>query len=281
MTESRIIISLIVPTYNAAAWLTECVTSVTGQLPDNCELILVDDGSSDGTAQAVCRYAEERSNITAIPRAHGGVSAARNAGLDAARGAYIAFLDCDDCLKEDFFSQGLRLIESGADLYIGGFEHVDPDKTTPMALADKIYDTASDFADDYIRNRHLLVYSACNKFYKNSIIKEYGIRFERGLSFGEDRLFNFEYLRHCGRIETSHMIMFRYIHRNADSASYKKFPDQEKTVLRLHRAKMDCFLNLSKGTTEEEKNSFIRYDRETERTRLLKYYSLADLHEFL
>ena len=253
-------LSLIVPTYNAADWLDECVTSVTHQLPKSCELILVDDGSSDGTAEKICRYAKNRNNITAIPCAHGGVSVARNTGINAARGEYIAFLDCDDCLKEGYFKQCRRLLESGADLYIAGFERVEPEETIPMLLTDKTYETVSDFADEYIRIRSLLIYSACNKFYKNSIIKDHNVRFEEGLSFGEDRLFNYEYLRHCECIETSSMIMFLYMQRKADSASKRKFPNQEETLLRLHRAKMDCFLTLSKGTTKEEKDDFVKRD---------------------
>lgn len=259
MIPSQIRISLIVPTYNASAWLDECVTSVTQQLPQDCELILVDDGSSDGTAQAICEYAEGRSNVVAVPCVHRGVSAARNTGIDAAGGKYLAFLDCDDCLKEDYFTHSLRILESDADLYIGGFERVESEAATPMRLNDKKYRTVSDFADDYIRNRNLLIYSACNKFFKNSIIKAHGIHFEEGLSFGEDRLFVFEYLRYCARIETTGMILFRYMQRNPDSASKRPFPDQENILLRLHRAKVDCFLSLSKGTSKEERDCFERY----------------------
>ena len=72
----------------------------------------------------------------------------------------------------------------------------------PLMLADRTYNTASDFADDYVRTRHLLVYSACNKFYRKEIIDENGIRFKENLSFGEDRLFNYTYLRYCGSVTT-------------------------------------------------------------------------------
>ena len=97
---------------------------------------------------------------------------------------------------------------------------------------------------------------------------EHGIRFEEGLSFGEDRLFNYEYLPHCGRIETTDLCMFRYIQRKEDSASKRIFPDHEAMILRLHRAKMDCILGLSKGTSAEEREAFLQDDLAMERKRL-------------
>ena len=257
--------SFIIPAYNCAGFMEETIGSVISQLPENCELIVVDDGSSDETPRLRVSYA-----------GHGGVSAARNAGLDMAEGEWVTFMDCDDCLKDGFFESSIPLLNADTDLYIFSFERVEflqdspgEELVSPLLVADRVYETASDFADEYVRTRHLLVYSACNKFYRKEILDEYGIRFREGLSFGEDRLFNYEYLKCCGSVITSSVRMFRYMQRNPESASKRSFPDYFNTIMMLHNAKMDCFLKLSGGTTGAEKRSFAGYDLSTEMSRMI------------
>ena len=273
-------LSIVIPTYNCADYLDETISSVICQLPGDCELIIVDDGSSDGTAELLREYGIKSDRIRIILCEHTGVSGARNAGLDRAAGEWIAFMDCDDCLKKDFFENSIPLINDKTDLYIFSFERVEPlpgtsdrELVAPLMLSDRLYETASDFADDYVRTRHLLVYSACNKFYRKSILDRFGIRFRKDLSFGEDRLFNYDYMMHCGRIATSSVRMFRYMQRNPESASKRSFPDYFDTIMMLHRAKMECFLNLSEGTTKTEKRAFAGYDLSTETGRMIDRFS--------
>ena len=270
------LVSFIIPTFNCIEYLDETISSVISQLPGNCELIIVDDGSSDGTADSLKKYAVKYDRLKLILREHAGVSEARNAGLDQAAGEWVAFMDCDDCLKKDFFEKSIPLINDKTDLYIFSFERVeilpgtsDKELVAPLMVSDRLYETASDFADDYVRTRHLLVYSACNKLYRKSILDRFSIRFRKGLSFGEDRLFNYDYLMHCGSIATSSVRMFRYMQRNPDSASKRSFPDYYDTIMMLHKAKMECFLNLSEGTTRTEKRAFAGYDLSTEIGRMI------------
>lgn len=259
-------ISLIIPTYNCMSYLEETMESVLSQICGDMELILVDDGSTDGTAEKLAEYRNHNVKIRLCE--HGGVSAARNAGIEMATGEWVAFMDCDDCLKEGFLKASLKVLKEDADLFIFSFERVDfvpegedfAEKVTPMTVEDRFYETTSEFADHYIRSKRLLVYSACNKFYRKTILDEHGIRFHEGLDFGEDRLFNYEYLGFCGAIVTSSEVMFRYMQRNADSASKKIYADHHDTVMMLHEAKVKCFTGLSKGTSETEKSDFIAYD---------------------
>ncbi len=266
-------LSLIIPAYNCAEYLHETLDSVLSQLPDDCELIVVDDGSADETPDILRSYAAEYRGLRIALKENGGVSSARNMGLDVAEGRWVAFMDCDDVLKGSFFEKALSLTETAADLCIFSFERVElmeaDELVAPLMVADRIYNTVSDFADEYVRTRHLLVYSACNKFYKKEILDEYGIRFRKGLSFGEDRLFNYEYLNCCGSVITSSVRMFRYMQRNPESASKRSFPDYFNTIMMLHNAKMDCFLKLSGGTTGAEKRSFAGYDLSTEVSRMI------------
>ena len=95
-------------------------------------------------------------------------------------------------MKEGFLEKSLPLTESGADLYIFGIERSLLSGNRELwAVNNNVYPEVSDFADDYIRVRKLLVYSNCNKFYRRSVIEKQGVRFDETSVFGEDRLFNF------------------------------------------------------------------------------------------
>ena len=263
-------LSVIIPTYNCWEFLSECLQSILQQLPSDCELIIADDGSDDRTAELLAGYEGAHENLHIVYREHEGASAARNAGLDAAAGEFVAFIDCDDCMRDGFLRDSLPLLDAGTDLYIFGIERFPLSGVRELwTVHDKIYPDASAFADEYVRVRQLLVYSNCNKFYRRSVIEEHRLRFDESMDFGEDRMFNYRYLSNCcGRIVTSSLIMLHYIQRNADSMSSKHIPGYFPCVRNLHEAKMYCFLSLSKRTTEEEKRDFIAYDisREVEKT---------------
>lgn len=93
---SELLLSVIVPVYNAAATLEKCAASVLDQAPEAAELILVDDGSADDSPALCDRLAAEDCRVRVIHQKNGGASAARNAGLAAARGRYVQFVDADD-----------------------------------------------------------------------------------------------------------------------------------------------------------------------------------------
>ena len=261
------LLSVILPAYNCESYLTQTLESVLSQLTDDCELIVVDDGSSDATAEILKQYEGVKENLQIAYRDHAGVSGARNHGLDMARGEYVAFLDCDDCLEQGFLQKSLPLLEKQAGLYILGIERIHLEGNSEFwTVADRCYDSVSDFADAYIRTRQLLIYSNCNKFYRRSFIEQAHLRFEEGVDFGEDRLFNYGYLRllegqdlHPAVI-TSSLVMLRYIQRSRMSQSSKSVPHYFRRVMRLHEEKIRCFFDLSKGTSQEERLDFQAYD---------------------
>ena len=262
-------LSVVIPTYNCLSYLDECLRSVLRQLPDDCELIAVDDGSDDGTAQALAGYVDAHPRFRFVLCEHSGASGARNTGLDLARGAYVTFIDCDDCLREGFLACSLPMLSRGADLYIFGIERIPLSGIREYwTVQDRVYPDASAFADEYVRIRQLMIYSNCNKFYRRCIIEKLRLRFAEGIAFGEDRLFNYRYLTACGCVVTSSQIMLQYIQRSDQSMSSRHIPAYFSLARGLHEAKMDCILRLSGGTTETEKLEFIAYDvsREIEKT---------------
>ena len=268
-TNEKKLLSFIVPTYNCSEFVKDCLESILGQLPENCELITVDDGSEDGTQEILKTYAESHANMQAITLEHKGVSCARNAGLDVAQGEFVSFIDCDDELQEGFLERSLPLTKKDFDLFVFGIERVPISGIREYwTVPDKEYPNISDYADDYVLHRRLLIYSNCNKFYRRSVIEKNAIRFDEGLDYGEDRLFNFEFLSGCGGVMSSSLLMLKYLQRSDESMSTRHIPNFFTEALKLHDAKMNCFLKLSKGTTDEEKLDFVAYDfaKEMERT---------------
>ena len=256
-----ILLSVIVPAYNCIQYIEDGLKSITDQLREDMELIVVDDGSSDGTAEKLAEYRGIRDNIRICLCEHKGAAGARNTGIEKAGGEYLAFMDCDDCLCQGFFRDFRGLLQEQADLYIFGIRREFLNGTSQhWSVADRIYSTVSDFADEYIRTRHLLIYSNCNKLYRSSLIKTNRIRFDEALSFGEDRLFNYHYLGSCGKIVTSSLTMLRYIQHEGPSMSSCHIPDFFPKIMRLHEEKVRCFHALSKGTSESEKRQFAAYD---------------------
>ena len=271
-------LSMIVPTYNCEAYLREGLDSILDQMSREHELIVVDDGSTDGTREKLAEYEEEwqgrrreqnqeqEPNLRIRYESHRGASAARNIGLEMADGRYVAFMDCDDCMEEGFLEKSRPMLEKNGALYIFGIRReLLSGEIEDWSVNDQVYDSMSDFADEYIRKRKMLIYSNCNKFYSRRIIEEAQICFEEGVAFGEDRLFNYRYLIECGKLEdtgvvTSSLTMLRYIERKQESMSTKPIPDYHRQIIRLHREKMNCFLGLSRGTTEEERQDFEEYD---------------------
>lgn len=109
------LVSVIIPVYNRMDYLAECLDSVLNQSHHTMEIILIDDGSTDGTLELCNQYAQKDSRVVVIAADHGGVSAARNLGLDAAKGSFIFFVDSDDVIHPALAETLLRsLTESGA-----------------------------------------------------------------------------------------------------------------------------------------------------------------------
>lgn len=186
-------ISVIVPVYNVEPYLRRCVDSILAQTFSDLEILLVDDGSTDGSPAICDEYTGKDSRVKAFHKPNGGLSSARNLGLDAAAGQYIAFVDSDDYIDRTMYEQLLlALRQAGADISIGGFQKVDgqdafigepgsvaPSKLTGMQALEKLY------TPDYV------YYTiACNKLFKKELFSVY--RFPEGKLF-EDGYAAFRY----------------------------------------------------------------------------------------
>lgn len=140
------LISVIVPVYNSEAFLTRCVDSIRNQTYKNLEIILVDDGSTDASGPLCDAFQAEDPRIRVIHQANGGLSCARNRGLDLCRGEYIAFVDSDDYIAPDMYQQMLScLLQESVDIsvcqwqyeYANGQQVIDSSKINPSVFGKK------------------------------------------------------------------------------------------------------------------------------------------------
>ena len=119
-------ISVIVPVYNTEKFLKNCISSIANQTYKDLEIILVNDGSTDNSGKICDDFAQKDSRIKVIHQSNKGVGAARNAGLDVAKGAYIGFVDSDDILRPDMYEFLLNnLIVHNADISVCGVQKID------------------------------------------------------------------------------------------------------------------------------------------------------------
>lgn len=195
-------VSIIVPIYNSEKYLDECINSIRQQSYENIEIILVDDGSTDSSVSICDRHASADNRITVYSKKNGGVSSARNFGVDKARGEYIAFADSDDILKPELIETLVTCLEKNqVDRACGGFEHLYEDghrvyrKTRIPDGKYKTEDLLPIMIDDGTLSGFMFS-GVYNSVYKKEIIDAYDIRFKENIKYNEDGLFSFEYALH-------------------------------------------------------------------------------------
>lgn len=187
-------VSVVIPIYNVEKYLRECVDSVRNQTYRDLEIILVDDGSPDHCGEICDAYAEEDARIKVIHKKNGGLSDARNAGLDIAEGEYIYFLDSDDYIKSDAIELLVQCIEKEqADLVYFEAETIFEDFEDPNYREEFIrsnrYKTAAGAAVHLSHLRHGEYFSvAWLLFMRSDFLKENRLRFYKGI-IHEDELF--------------------------------------------------------------------------------------------
>lgn len=191
-------ISIIVPVYKVECYLHRCVDSILTQTFQDFELILVDDGSPDNCPAICDEYAAKDSRVRVIHKVNGGVSSARNAGLDAACGTYIMFCDSDDYVDCGWCQELYNAVSAHpASCVVSNLVRVFPDKTTIMAPQNSpIAGTIS-----YYKMFSLgLSGFTVNKIYNRKILNEHKIRFDPEIHIGEDVGFNVQYYQCCDNI---------------------------------------------------------------------------------
>lgn len=177
--------SIIIPAYNVAEYLEKCVASVAAQTCGDWEAILVDDGSTDGLTGALCDRlaAEQGGRVQVIHQQNGGLGAARNTGMDAARGEYLVFLDSDDYLAPEMLATlSGRIDETHCDIYTFGFR-VEPGGAVHL---DDL-PAARPFTLETCPRLLLATPNAWNRIYRRAFFQESGVRYPGRVWFEDIR----------------------------------------------------------------------------------------------
>ncbi|WP_051190344.1 glycosyltransferase family 2 protein [Kaistella palustris] len=224
-------ISVIVPVYNAGKYLEQCIESIVRQKIADFEIILINDGSTDRSGEICDKYVCLDERVRVFHQQNAGVSNARNVGIKAAVGEWITFIDSDDYITENYFNSitdnlnaDWILVNISRDLNSEIHEH--------LKLVDRRYEKTS-FIKDFFLYPHFP--GPWAKFFKRDIIINNKLQFNPDLKFGEDALFNLQYLNLCKIIQTN--TKTTYIYRDTENGLSQLHFDIKNDRLLYHEIK--------------------------------------------
>ena len=215
------LVSIIIPAYNAKKTLPRCLDSLVDQDYTNIEIIVCNDESKDGTMDAASQYAARDARIKALSLQRGGISKARNAGLQAAAGEYIMFCDSDDTFEKNACSLMVEAIR-GHEMAIAHFNFIVGKISSDRGLvADGSILSEDTFLDLVVRKPGTFYISALwNKIYRADIIRDHGLSFDPFYTWGEDFAFNMEYFAHVHSVKCCPASIYNYF-KSANSSSMR------------------------------------------------------------
>lgn len=230
-------ISLVMPVYNSEKSIKESIESVILQTYSNWELVIVDDGSVDNSANICDSYSNQDQRIKVCHIRNEGVSHARNYGISIASGDLLCFLDSDDRLVPQALSIIIDNFKEN-DLLIFGYIEMPTQKKHSLNKT-LTFDSIDNFAKSYqaLDSSHLLNVP-WNKCFRTARLKENKIYFPEDLSMGEDLLFNLQYLEKCNSIKVVHHVLYEYNVSSLGSLS-KKIRQDTITIQRRLKESVD------------------------------------------
>ena len=231
-------ISVIVPVYNGKETLVRCVQSLRNQTYEDLEIILVDDGSTDGSGALCSALSREDARIRVIRKENGGVSSARNRGIEAAKGEYVLFMDSDDYMEPVMAEKMLEGIGED-DIAICGFHHHYQGRDVLRIPEVPGQSGEENFLSLYGQG---FLNMPWNKLYRRELMGS----FDESLSLGEDLLFNLDYLRRADGISVVKEALCHYIQDDTGvSLSSRKRTDRLELAKRIWRETRAFYRELS------------------------------------
>ncbi len=223
------LVSIVIPVYNAEKYLSECLESVIGQTYKDIEILLINDGSTDKSGEICEQYAKKDARVKVVNKKNEGVSAARNDGIELAKGEYISFIDSDDVVDENYIlSMYQKSEETGADLTLCRYSNLidgrffDVAEDLPEVLdVDLNNGEFVNFVCRLLDYKSLVFGSSCRTLFKKSVVKQ--TRFNTSIKISEDLLFLLSITLQSKRIASVNEHLYFYRQTNSSvTASYKK-----------------------------------------------------------
>ena len=213
-------ISIIVPVYNVEAYLERCVESILKQTYTNLEILLVNDGSTDKSGELCDKLALRDHRIRVIHKENGGLSDARNRGIDEANSNLIGFIDSDDYIDEDMYEILYRqMVASKADLSMCGHYDVYHQIPEKQVAEIKTWELMPEEAIKMVMEAKILSVTAVNKLYKKALFEQ--LRFRIG-KIAEDAFIMVDLIHQCSKIVATNEKKYYYVHRE-NSITTQKF----------------------------------------------------------
>lgn len=257
------LVSIIVPIYNVEQYIEECIKSIVNQTLTQIEIILVNDGTKDDSINKIKKYIDNDDRIILINKENGGLSSARNKGLEIAKGDYILFIDSDDYIDTDMVQEMYESMSSNdLDIVMCGYKRVENEK---------VYEVHPPIESNIIFNKEDIIkiveqghntksiWFVWRNMYRKDILTKNSLTFNEDIKFGEDSVFNMNSFLSSNKIMSIDKCLYNY-RLNPNSLTQSKHkPNLEENVMLQYCEKIKIVkdYNLNKGTTKKINIYFI------------------------
>lgn len=228
-------VSIIVPAYNSERTISRCIDSLLFQTYSNIEIIIINDGSVDNTIDICNDYIKNYENIKFISKENGGVSSARNVGLDISTGDYICFVDADDTIEKEAIKSLVNLItQADADLGVCNVRVINEfdkkqDKFELFDLTKLLIDKITYEEQEFHSNVSLYKGYLCNKIFKSCIAKK--IRLNEKIHYCEDELFLKDYVKLASKVVYTSWPLYNYYVADKNASSWDTWNEKKITII--------------------------------------------------
>lgn len=268
------LVSIIIPVYKVEKYLKECLESIVNQTYENLEIILVNDGSPDSCGKICDEYARKDARVRVIHKENGGLSSARNAGLDIANGEYISFVDSDDAVNEKFIEILYKMcIENNCDIAECDFMRF----KNEIVCSNMTQNQIDIFSNRKMQNKLFICGESIktvvvwNKLYKKYLFKD--VRFPVG-KIHEDEATTYKILYYCKANIATSILQLYYYRESSNSIMGKKYNTKRLDILEAYEIRKDFYKE--KNEVELYKKSLINYAETLRNCYLMVYLNVED-----
>lgn len=262
------LVSIIIPVYNAEFTIKRCLNSIINQNYQNLEIIIINDGSTDGTQDILMEYAKLDARIVVRNIENSGVSYARNLGLKIATGKYIQFVDSDDWITTEATGMLVEAISQDCEMVISDYTRVFEKRELIRGdIKTKGVITRTEFALEMMKAPANFYYGVLwNKLYSAEIIKCHKLCFLEGLSWCEDFQFNLEYLKYVKSVYILHQSLYCYIKTKGSLSSVgcdiKEVVNMKTTLFKYYKSLYES-MDLYDENKMKIKRFYVDFARDT------------------
>lgn len=243
--QKELLVSIIVPVYNITPYIEDCIESIQNQTYSNIEILVVDDGSTDGSGELCEKLAAHDKRIKLIRQKNMGVAAARGRGIENASGVFLMFVDGDDWIEPDMTKELVKQLGHGDLATSGVYYQEAPDKVKKRKdeFPERSYPDKqqlntileSMIYDENSGTLHRLTPWCFNKLYRSELVKEVYRKVDLNITFAEDCVFLYQYLLKCRSVTVTHKCYYHYRYR-AGSAMHAYNPHMLMDINRVYLA---------------------------------------------